>query len=159
MRIGKLLPERWREYRDIRLEALRTDPDAFGATHDDTLRRPDAWWIGHLRTAQHDPNKTLIFAFQDDQVIGLAGAYPESDPSFVDITSMFVAPAHRGKGIGRALLKAVVDEVTAEEVRLCVNSDQPAAVMLYRSFGFVTLSGNPVPTCRRLRVHPALHGA
>lgn len=140
MRILKLPPENWRDYREIRLEALRTDPDAFGATLESTLARPDSWWQGVLETAMVDPNKTAIFAEVDGQLIGMAGAYPEEEPGCVDVTGMFVKPSHRGKGVGRALLQAVVDEVSAERVRLCVNASLPAALALYHSFGFVTMS-------------------
>ncbi|MBC8064989.1 MAG: GNAT family N-acetyltransferase, partial [Chlorobia bacterium] len=140
MRIVKLLPDRWRDYQAIRLEALRTNLDAFGATLEATLQRPEAWWRGVLETAQAEPNKTALFAETPDGIIGLAGAYPEQEPRCVDITSMFVTPSERGKGVGRALLQAVVDEVVAERVRLCVNASILAAVGLYERFGFVTLS-------------------
>jgi GNAT superfamily N-acetyltransferase len=140
MRIVKLPPERWREYKDLRLEALRTDPDAFGATYESNLRRPDEWWIGHLEVAQQDPNRNVLFAEERQRLIGLAGAYPEEEPGCVDVTSMFVTPSERGKGIGRALLHAVVSEIEASEIRLCVNAAFPAAVRLYESYGFVTIS-------------------
>jgi ribosomal protein S18 acetylase RimI-like enzyme len=140
MRILKLPPARWQEYRAIRLEALRTDPDAFGATLESTLQRPDEWWQKVLETALVDPNKTALFAELDGSIVGMAGAYPEEEAGCVDVTGMFVRPSERGKGIGRALLQAVVDEVSAERVRLCVNASMPAAVGLYKRSGFVTLS-------------------
>ena len=133
-------PERWPEYRAIRLEALRTDPDAFGATLEATLQRPDEWWSTVLQAAENDPNKTIVFAEIEGDLVGMAGAYPEEEEGCVDVVGMFVRPDQRGKGVGRALLQAVVDEVQSETVRLCVNASIPAAVALYRSFGFETLS-------------------
>lgn len=144
MPIFKLPPDRWREFRELRLEALRTDPDAFGASHQATEQRPDSWWIGCLDAALTDPSRTLWFAEEDGRLIGMAGAYPEQDPANVNVTSMYVAPSERGKGIGRALLAAVVGEQTGKEVRLCVNGDQTAAARLYKAFGFVTLAETPL---------------
>lgn len=144
MQIVKLMPNRWEEYRDLRLEALRTDPDAFGATIEGTLARPEAWWRDVLSTALVNPNKTAVFAELDGRLIGMAGAYPEEAPGCVDITGMFVTPTQRGKGIGRRLLQAVTDEVTAETVRLYVNASMTAAVTLYERFGFVTFTTGPV---------------
>jgi GNAT superfamily N-acetyltransferase len=140
MRIFKLPPDRWPEYRAIRLEALRTDPDAFGATLEATVQRPDEWWPSVLQTAQTDPDKTIVFAEEEGVLVGMAGAYPEEEEGCVDVVGMFVRPDERGKGIGRALLQAVVDEVQADTVRLCVNATMPAAVALYRNFGFEPIS-------------------
>ncbi|HJP82747.1 MAG TPA: GNAT family N-acetyltransferase [Fimbriimonadaceae bacterium] len=140
MRIIKISPERWQEYRSIRLEALKTDPDAFGATLKATLQRPDEWWANVLQIAKSDPDKTVVFAEVEGELVGMAGAYPEDEDGCVDVVGMFVRPDQRGKGIGRALLQAVVDEVQADTIRLCVNASMPAAVALYRSFGFETLS-------------------
>ncbi len=140
MRIVKLTPERWPEYKELRLTALRTDPDAFGATYASSLARPDEWWQGVLEAAEIDPNRTVLFAEVGGELVGLAGAYPEQEAGCVDVTQMFVRPEHRGKGIGRALLKAVVEEVKAEKIRLCVNSDFPAAVALYKDFGFEVIA-------------------
>lgn len=140
MRILKLEPDQLEMYRELRLEALKTDPDAFGATIEGTLARPASWWKGVLEKAKIDPNKTAVFTELDGQLVGMAGAYPEKEPDCVDITGMFVAPSKRGKGVGRALLQAVVDEVTAETVRLYVNASMTPAISLYERFGFVTLS-------------------
>lgn len=138
MQITKIYSDRWEEYRELRLEALRTDPDAFGATIEATLARPESWWRGVLETAKTDPNKTAVFAVVDGRLVGIAGAYPEEEPDCVDVTGMFVMPSERGKGIGRALLQAVVDEITAGTIRLYVNASMTAAVSLYERFGFVT---------------------
>jgi len=143
-RIEHLPPERWRDYKALRLEALRTNPDAFGARYESAIERPDDWWIGHLEAVSNHPNRTIFFATFEDRLVGMAGAYPEEDPRNVNIVGMYVTPSWRGRGVGRALLQAVVDRVQAEEVRLCVNGDQEGAVKLYESFGFVTISETPL---------------
>jgi GNAT superfamily N-acetyltransferase len=144
LRIERLSPERWQEYKDLRLEALRTDPDAFGATYENSVQRPDEYWIGHLEVAQRDPNRVIFFASLEDRLVGMGGAYPEEDPANVNIVGMFVSPAWRRRGVGLALIKAIVDEVQAEQVRLCVFDSQANAVELYRNFGFATIAETPL---------------
>jgi GNAT superfamily N-acetyltransferase len=140
MKIVKLAPERWQEYRELRLEALKTDPEAFGASYESTLQRTAEWWIGRLQAARIDPNQTILFAEEDGRLLGMAGTYPEEEAGCVDVISMYVTPTARGKGIGRALLQSVTKEIVAKEIRLCVNATLPAAVRLYQSFGFVTIA-------------------
>lgn len=144
MRIVKLPPEDWAKFKELRLEALRTDGAAFGATIEATEGRSDEWWMERLVIAGTDPTRTVVFAEEDGKLVGIAGSYPESDSANVDIISMYVTPAHRGKGIGRLLLQTVVDGLAGYEVRLCVNSDQLAAVRLYERFGFVTIAETPL---------------
>lgn len=100
MRVLKLEVSRWEEFRAIRLEALRTEPEAFGATIEATLGRPESWWRGVLETAMVDPNKTALFAEVEGRLVGMAGAYPEQEPGCVDVTGMFVMPDQRGRGLG-----------------------------------------------------------
>jgi RimJ/RimL family protein N-acetyltransferase len=54
---------------------------------------------------------------------------------------MGVVAAHRGRGLGRALLAATLeraDEVGITRVELRVRVDNEPAIRLYRAFGFVT---------------------
>jgi hypothetical protein len=37
-------PRQWREFRTLRLDALRRDPSAYASTDDETLARPEAFW-------------------------------------------------------------------------------------------------------------------
>ena len=44
MQVRRVRPDEWRALRDVRLRALETDPDAFGATVAEALARPDEEW-------------------------------------------------------------------------------------------------------------------
>jgi ribosomal protein S18 acetylase RimI-like enzyme len=67
---------------------------------------------------------------------------------------MWVDPSHRGGGIGRALIDAVVQwciEREVSELRLWVTKSNTGAMRLYRSYGFVTTgSERPLPSNRIL---------
>jgi hypothetical protein len=41
VRVIELPPDRWREYRALRLAALRSDPIAFGSTYEESIAYPD----------------------------------------------------------------------------------------------------------------------
>jgi ribosomal protein S18 acetylase RimI-like enzyme len=132
--IGALAPERWREYRGLRLEALRSDPDAFGSTYVETERFSDDFWRRRLA----DPDILFRFAERDGRLIGMAGALCDRNPA--TIASVYVARNERRTGVGRRLLTALLEAIAArpgfDAVRLWVSETEPAAIALYRSLGF-----------------------
>ena len=57
------------------------------------------------------------------------------------LEDLYVSDQARGRGVGRALTQAVIDRAAARgcrRVELDVNSENPAAMALYRSLGFDT---------------------
>jgi GNAT superfamily N-acetyltransferase len=132
--IGALPPERWREYRRLRLEALRSNPDAFGSTYAETERYPDDYWPRRLA----DPDIIFRFAERGGRLVGIAGALCDANPA--TIVSVYVTRAERGTGLGARLLTTVLEAVAArpgfDAVRLWVSETQPAAIALYRNLGF-----------------------
>lgn len=132
--VRKLSPEAWPVYRTLRLEALRTEPHAFAASHAVNAARPDDWWRGRLENAQVDPRRTLLFAFDDEAAVGMVGAYPNEEGE-AEIIAMYVRPAARGRGVGRLLMRAVLEELGGSAV-LDVRAAQSAAVALYHACGF-----------------------
>lgn len=57
------------------------------------------------------------------------------------LEDLYIRPEARGSGLGRALTQAVIDrarERGCRRVELDVNSENPAALALYRSLGFDT---------------------
>ncbi len=132
--IGALAPERWREYRRLRLEALRSDPDAFSSTFAESERFPDDFWRGRLS----DPDVIFRFARRGDRLVGMASALCDQNPA--TIVSVHVERDERGKGVGGRLMAAVLDAIAArpeiDAARLWVSETRPAAIALYRRLGF-----------------------
>ena len=86
--------------------------------------------------------------------VGLARAGAEAE-----VHTLAVDPAHHRRGIGRALLRAVLDHAVGATVFLEVRTDNESALALYRSEGFVIIgtrrryyrpSGADAFTMRRL---------
>jgi GNAT superfamily N-acetyltransferase len=88
--------------------------------------------------------RELIFAEQGGRLIGMIGAFRDKAQVSAHIVSVYVSKAARGKGVGRALMQAILAEVGKVEcihtATLGVNQEQTAAVALYRRFGFVVAS-------------------
>ena len=151
VQIVRLAPREWRAYRELRLRALRDDPGAFGASHDEFAARPAAYWRDRLQAAAEEQTDWLLFARRGgrsgggdaSQLVGMVGAMlnrhvPDADDA--DVISMYVAPEERGRGIAAllldALLAALRESGTVRRVGLYVNAEQGAAVRLYERAGF-----------------------
>lgn len=79
----------------------------------------------------------------DDVLIGMAGVTRETtakERHKAAITSVFVAPEHRGHGVGRQLLTHALATATAmpgvRQVTLAVTAGNSAALALYEALGF-----------------------
>lgn len=90
----------------------------------------------------------LVVVAPDGAVVG-TGAVRRLAPDVAEIKRMWLRPGHRGRGLGRRLLDALIDEARAlgaARVRLDSERRLAAAVHLYRARGFREISdynGNP----------------
>lgn len=87
------------------------------------------------------PRGGIWLAVSDDAGIGCAALRPV-DESAAEVKRMFVDAAWRGRGVGRALLTALIDGARArgyETLRLGTLDDMMAARQLYESLGFVPI--------------------
>jgi len=145
--VRETVPDDWQALRDIRLEALRDAPAAFGSTYAEEVQRSDDHW--HNRIARGGTFLAFIPGPSASAPAGLIGGYQE-DPVTVELVSMYVRPRARGHGVGEALVAAVIDwarKRDATAVRLWVTETNPHARALYERLGF-TLTGErqPVPS-------------
>ncbi len=138
--IVKLPLEQWPRYREIRLESLREEPQAFGSSVTDMEQKPDTFWQGRLSDALLGEKSWLLFAQQGERLVGMIGAFCDAAQETATIVSVYVSKAARGKGVGKALMDGILAEIGKKEsihkATLGVNQEQAAAVRLYRRFGF-----------------------
>ncbi|MGH3920221.1 MAG: ribosomal protein S18-alanine N-acetyltransferase [Pseudonocardiaceae bacterium] len=78
-----------------------------------------------------------LSAREDGSLIGYAGLARVGGEA--EIHTLAVDPAHQGRGIGRALLRTMLDHAAGTTVFLEVRTDNEAAIQLYRSEGFVVI--------------------
>ena len=128
--IGVVLEAAYREYEQV------LSPDLYAAYIADLL-------AGTAPTS----GAQLVVATIDDQVVGAVSFYPRADITgfgmpgdWSSLRALAVDPAHRGRGVGAALLETCIDRATALGTRaigLHTAHFMTAAVGLYERFGFV----------------------
>ncbi|HEY0065374.1 MAG TPA: GNAT family N-acetyltransferase [Telluria sp.] len=99
----------WPTYRDLRLQSLAQAPDAFGSTLAAERAYTDEHWRGPLDLASSSGRDLPLLARAGGSAAGLAWA--KVDPQQADAVNLFqmwVHPATRGRGIGLALVQAVI---------------------------------------------------
>ncbi len=138
MEIVRLPPDRWQDYQRLRLEALQQAPQAFESTYAEYRARPATYWQERLQSVAEGKGNWLLFAREGDRLVGMAGAYLHEGTA--EVISVYVTPAARRRGVARALLTALLGEISrgkaSRQARLTVSDSQAAALALYRSLGF-----------------------
>ena len=135
-------------YRPLRLRALREEPQAFGSSYEELVARPVEEMARRLRP---DPaTGTVTLGAFDPDLVGTVGLLRESGLKMQHkamVWGVYTVPEVRGRGVGRALLTAILAHARTvpglEQVHLTVTTVNPIAQALYESFGFVTYGVEP----------------
>jgi len=134
-RVLRVEESEWNAFRELRLEALRSDPLAFGSTLERELKFTEELWRERLA---NPGSGNWVAVDSRDRWVGMTVA-ARIEGQF-RIFGMWVHPDQRGKGVGGVLLDAAIAWVdgvaTRAPIVLEVNRRQAAAVRLYRSRGF-----------------------
>jgi ribosomal protein S18 acetylase RimI-like enzyme len=131
--------DEWRRWREVRLRMLRDDADFFSTRYDDMVREPDSTWRDWVAGAATGAEKTLFVAEEGDRWLGVVGAFARVDPQEVQLISMWVDPAARGRGIAQRLIRAVAGWTLgrgSSRVVLFVQEANAPAQALYERAGF-----------------------
>ncbi|HXH68653.1 MAG TPA: GNAT family N-acetyltransferase [Candidatus Limnocylindrales bacterium] len=136
IQIRQLSPSDATDFRELRLEGLRLNPEAFGSTHDFEKDQPLERYIGWLT------NSTVFGAYQDSYLIGTANFTQlsgQKDSHKGLLRAMYVRPKHRRSGAGRQLVQAIIEHACpkVEQLQLAVVSTNQPAIQLYQSLGFL----------------------
>ena len=138
-----LHPSRWRETKQLRLEALQNSPESFASSYEDALLYSDDVWKSRVKAAFERDQSIALYAEVDGALVGMAGAGwsdRRKTRHVAEVYAVYVSPTHRGKGIGAALMRRLLDELKAlpqiKKVKLGVTASNEAAVSLYLRLGF-----------------------
>lgn len=139
MKIYKLTPADWQIYKELRLEALKNDSEAFGSSYEESVSKTDEEW----RKKLENPKDHIFVARDGENYVGMAAAYKEQGKKMSHIAyvwGVYVRDAYRGQKIGKQLMRAVLAELRAnseiKKINLNVNTKQLPAVKMYESLGF-----------------------
>ncbi len=126
--------------RQLRLNALVETPESFGSSYEEehTLTLADIReWISPANDG------AMYGVFLGDALAGIVGVGRQRKLKVrhkAHIWSMYVAPAERGRGLGRLLMRAAIDHARTmrgiRQVQLSVTANNVAASALYASLGF-----------------------
>ncbi|MBE7372286.1 GNAT family N-acetyltransferase [Dermacoccus barathri] len=158
----------WQTYRDVRLRALGTNPEAFGSSFEREVAFPDERWVERasnpgtlLWVADDEPDASSGVAPRGD---GLAGLFPASgylddvesartltdDPErLAFVVQVWVEPGRRGTGVVDDLVEALVlraRELGYRVLALHVFRANERAAAAYVRHGFTQVNP-PSPAC------------
>lgn len=129
-------------YREVRLRALKNDPDAFGSTYEQEETKPLSHFIERIH---HTKDRFTLGCFDDSNtLVGIVNFLRENRLKTAhkgNIYGMYVEPQFRGRGVGKALLLDLIERATKEcegleQIHLTVVSNNKSAKRLYVSLGF-----------------------
>lgn len=99
----------------------------------------DAWSEPMMAAELASPHNLYLVAEDAGRVVGYAGLRAPAGANDGDIQTIALASTARGRGTGRALLTALLEQASLREVRhvfLDVRADNEVAQKLYASEGF-----------------------
>jgi ribosomal protein S18 acetylase RimI-like enzyme len=132
----------WEAWRDVRLEAVRLHPEAFGGSFEEEKERSEEDWRRGLRQV------TALAYRETGPILGIA-VYAQGSAIKMrhraNLFSMYVRPHARGRGAGGALVKAVLNvaEGKALQVHCNVVTSNDRARRLYERHGFSVYGTEP----------------
>ncbi len=135
------------EWLRLRLEALKGDPEAFGASFEEyQALSPEEV----KRRLWSNSAAFVVGAVEDGKLVGMAGFYRDQGLKSRHkghVWGVYVTPAARGKKVGRTLMERVLERARTvngiEQVLISVTSTQTAAMKLYTSLGFQAFGREP----------------
>ena len=123
-------------YREIRLEGLRQNPEAFASTFEDERHRSLDWFADRITQSQ------IFGAMLEQGLVGVIGLRSHADAKQrhkAMIWGMYVRREARQYGIGERLVDAAVAYASdhVEQLQLAVVTENEAARRLYAKAGFI----------------------
>ena len=139
--VHRVLPEEWRAHRDLRLDMLEADPDAFWADLSEVRSRTEEQWREEIVGP-----RIHLQARAGDEVLGgialLPEGYTPEHPIPEDcshIVSLWVRPTARGRGISTLLLRHLAQlaiSLGRPKLSLDVDETNTSAQAVYERLGF-----------------------
>ena len=136
-------------YKEVRLRALKNDPESFGSTYEQEVNRPLEKFVERI---QQTKDQFTLGCFDDsNQLVGIVNFMRENRLKTAhkgNIYGMYVEPPFRGRRLGKSLLLALIERATREcagleQIHLTVVSNNKSAKRLYTSLGFEVYGVEP----------------
>jgi ribosomal protein S18 acetylase RimI-like enzyme len=137
--IRRLQAAEWNAFRALRLDALRSDPLAFGSSFArESAYTREKWKDWCQDGATRGRSTTFVAVGPSRELVGMVGAFFAEDTPHV--WGMWTRPEWRNRGVGRRLMVRLLAWLDKHRpgrpVILEVNPTQAAAVRIYDALGF-----------------------
>jgi ribosomal protein S18 acetylase RimI-like enzyme len=137
-------------WRALRLEMLKNHPTAFKSSYEEEAPQDLSFFAERI---PEDPVDAVFGVYRDGVLSGCAGFSREKRAKVAHkgtMSSVYLKPELRGRGVGEALVKRVIDHASAHVsiLHCSVTRENTAACELYRRMGFIDYGIEP----RALRI-------
>lgn len=136
MTLRLLTPDDLVEWRSIRLEGLKRDPESFLTTYDEERAKPDAEVVERLAQGH------ILGHFEKSDLAGVLSVDPETATALAHrawLNAFYVREKWRGTPVAHGLMQAAIARTRAlgcVQLELYVASDNPHAIRFYERAGF-----------------------
>ncbi|MBO0600046.1 GNAT family N-acetyltransferase [Sporosarcina sp. E16_3] len=141
MEIRLLKPSDAKRYWDLRLEALKLNPEAFATNYEEAVRRENP--VQSVAKNLSNKGNFTYGAFNNGELMGVVTLLQETQLNLrhkANILAMYVNPDIRGLGVGKELLTEAINKAktieTIEKLNLTVVTTNEKAKKLYTKLGF-----------------------
>jgi len=140
--IRKIRPDDLEAYKELRTEAVRLHPEAFGASLEGEMAKTEQQWAERVNSGARGEDQVIVVADNGAQLVGMVGIFCESGKSshVGDIWGVYVQADYRGRDVGCALLQEAIQwarkKPDLRKLKLMVNAQATPAYKLYLANGF-----------------------
>ncbi len=138
--IRQLTENNWREFSQVRLKALQTDPTVFGSNYEKESQMTEADWRSHLQAKDN----AIFLIYEDETPIGMTGVSINwNDPTEKTalLWGSWLAPHARGKGLSELMYQTRINwakqQPTVEKIIVSHRASNVASKYANQKHGFV----------------------
>jgi len=139
-----------KDFRELRLEALRSHPEAFSADYELNAGRPMSYWEERLSNLESKSETGMIyFAEHEERLIGMCGVHRDESPKTRHtgwIWGVYVADEWRGFRVAERLIEHCAGWAQAHgmtSIKLGVATNNGSAIRCYLRCGFTVYGVEP----------------
>ena len=138
--IRQLTENDWREFSQIRLKALQTDPSVFGSNYEKESQMSEAEWRNRLQAKDN----AIFLIYEDETPIGMTCiSIDRDDPTRKTalLWGSWLAPDFRGKGLSELMYRTRINwaknQPTVEKIIVSHRASNVASKYANQKHGFV----------------------
>ena len=138
--IKQLTENDWREFSQVRLKALQTDPRVFGSNYEKESQMTEADWRSRLQAKDN----AVFLIYENEMAIGMtAVSVDRDDPTKKTglLWGSWLAPHFRGKGLSELMyqtrIKWAKEQPTVEKIIVSHRASNLSSKYANQKHGFV----------------------